>query len=737
MQFTKTSKFLQLTDYALLEYSYNDTIINTKDCDFIRLLNAHSGNFSYINYNPLDFDKPKKLTGNVLDNTVAQVDESTWLHFDIDRPFKFYERYKELELLFQPIYRGRKTELNIIYDSIKVHIVSGYNFDDSSGMIIRGAYVDPNTLKQVFVCNYAYLKEDNNMQFNPKPFILGDRVYDKYIEVKIPSLQAIINTEYQIKDIFSTSVKVSDSEIYPDIYSSIPTYSSNCKINLLFYEIKDYRRNAEGTIEIKTPLPLGTNTNGIVRREIFYYDDFAQLTAVIQESMIGDYFEFFPTYNGEFLEDFILQQNSLGKNYLAIHDITMYEQLYNYGNYTEIMTHKQSFFQEEGFDDVFKYRPVVENESAITFTLEYTFRLLEKNENSQIIRKSTYTYPNAKKYGRWLNKINIPSGFQPLRIVNKIIQKDNKVFSSNIYNATKYISTTSGASNNSTTRTENIIKNIVPIQYRDISVNSNTLFVDATTNTDVPYIYTDTATNEPVKTNSFNLKSFLNSNIIYGQGEGVIYLSKMDNFVKFKLYKYDSKNTQALQLYNEIKSSETIDFYLVFYDKNNNEVKIAELNKLENLNTEKEEATLIFKIPSSVSRQILESTNYNFYITLENKLLTKISGADVWSESKDFETVLYTGKFYPIESYKKTNEIEYQTKESYLENKISEIGTKQLKMETLQEEYRDMVNKIETVQFNERQQELMNNFMQKWDTYMNEAQQMLNNIYLMATTNDA
>lgn len=723
MQLNKSSKFIQLTDYALLEYEYNSSVINTQDADFIRVLNAFTGSISYMNYNPRNFSLPRQLTGNVLDYSVQQINDTTWLHFDTDRPFKFYEQNDNL--LFQPIYMGRKTELNVVYDSIKVHLVSGWNFEDLSGLIIRAAYVDGNTLDQVFAANYAYLKEDTHINLNPHPILLGDRTYNRYIEVKIPSLKAIIDTEYQISDIFSSDVVYDNIKYNNLFYSKLPSYGTNCKINLLFYEVQNYSTGQNGQIEIRTPLPLGNETSGIIRRELMAYDDFSNLSAVVQESLSGDYFEFFPTYNGEFLEDFLMEQNSRGKDYVAIHDITLYEQVTNFGNYTEIITHKQTFFQEDGFDQVFKYRPVIENDNTITFTIEYTFRLLDKVENSQIIRKTTYTYPNAKKYARWLNKLNIPVGFQPIRVVNKIIKKDDKVFSSNMYNTTR---------NNGITTQTDLIKSIVPIQYKDISINSYTLFVDST-DVSAPKILYDINTKEPLRTDTFNFKSFLNSKIIYGQGDAIIYLNKFDNFIKFKLYKYSGISGEGPQTYSDLKSSDSINFYLVFYDKTGVEQKIKELNKVDNLNMDyTEEGTLIFKIPSNVSKNILESNNKNFYITVENKISTKVTGTNAWNYTKDFETVLYSGTFMAIENYNTSTDIEYQTKEQLLNSRLSDADTIRVKLEKLQQDYSELFNKIESAQFTAQQQDLMDNFKAKWETHMADAQTLLSDILKNAST---
>ena len=127
------------------------------------------------------------------------------------------------------------------------------------------------------------------------------------------------------------------------------------KLNILFYEVYDYAQGLNGQVEVRTAVPLGNDTKGIVRRELEPTDAFASISATIQESVSGDYFELFPTYNGEFIEDYVLQQAQSGAELMVIHDVEVFEQISTYGDYDELMTNKLTFYQEDGFDKEFKY----------------------------------------------------------------------------------------------------------------------------------------------------------------------------------------------------------------------------------------------------------------------------------------------------------------------------------------------------------------------------------------------
>lgn len=709
MNLTSSSRFIQLTPYALLEFTYNSDVINTKDVDFYRIINAFSGNLSYVNYNQSDYSLPKRLTGNSIDYTVMPIDDNMWVKFDLDRPLQYFQQQNEA-LFFQPIYLGRSTEINVVYDSIKVHIVSGYNFDDLGGFIIRASYVDNKNSKQVFAANIAYLKEDTHIKLNKTPMLIGDRIYDKYIEVKIPSLKSITDSDLQTKDIFNAVIDYGNNIIYKNLFD-IPDYN-NSKINIVFYEIYDYHVADNGQIMIRTALPLGNDTQGVVRTEILNYDNFANLVANIQESVVGDYFEIFPMYNGDFLEDFIVDQAKLGHNYIGIHDIELYEQISSFGDYDEILTHKQSFFQEDGFDQVFKFRPVVENSNAVTFTIEYTFRLLDKVDNSQVMRRATYTFPNAAKYGRWMQKLNIPIGYQPIKIVNKIIKNKDSSTGSNTYNLSKV---------NSTITQQNSTSTIVPFQFKDISVNSYTLFVDSSSKLTTKVLY-ENIPNTIIDTNKLNFQDFNNSNVIYGQGDCRVFINEYDNFLKFKIYKYIDKKSGVPEVFKDLKSGDNLNLYLIFKTSTGEEIRINEFKKVENINIQSEEdGVLIFKINSVNAQKIINSATSDFYITIENKISGKVTGTNAWNSKKDFETILYSGKWGKLTNYNQIDQIDYDLKSKILTNIIDNIKSENNKLQTLKNDYDVFINSIKDLKLDTTQQSSVEEFKSSWSKIIDNA----------------
>ena len=637
-----TSKFVQLNDHILLEYIYNSKIINTADSSFLRIINVYNSSLNYLSYNPSNFIKPKQLTNNILDNTVQPIDDNRWAHFDTDRPIKFFEQNNKM-LRFEGVWEDLQSNIDVLYDTIKIHIVSGWNFTDTAGFVIRAAYVDKTLNNVIYVANHAYLKEDTNINFNPRPIFLGNRTYDKYIEFSIPSLNNLSNINTELGNIFLTTNQ--------NILTQTFDYQ-NAKLNILFYDVGNYVLENGQTI-LKTTMPIDNDTVGLIRIDIDPFDPMSQLYAVVQESVTGDYFELFPSYEGSFIEDFIYSQMAkFNYSYTLIHDIEVYEQISNFGDYTEIMSQKFTYFQDSGFDKPFKFRPIIENNNAITFTIDYTIRLYNKTNESQVIRKASLTYPNANKYGRSMTHIGIDSSYQPMRIVNKIVNNDNVSEFSNLYSKKNYI-------NNVLTSQGSSILQYAVINTKNICVNNYTLFVDnITTTTNILF----DGTKQYV--DNIKFKQIVDSDIIYGQGDAIIYLTEFDNFIKFKIYKVDGISNIAIP-YSDIVNSPNTIFYLIFFDSTGKKIRITQYSDKANI-ADLQSGEILFKIPALNAVDIIKSIDKRFYITFENRIPQQVTGSSSLNVKSDFEVVLYQGKADVASNYKIDNNNDFNTKQNSL-----------------------------------------------------------------------
>jgi hypothetical protein len=79
------------------------------------------------------------------------------------------------------------SNIGVYYDSVKFHIISGYNFDNLDGVILQAKYQE-RTGKKATLMQILLQKSDVTLPvLNPNPIYLGGALYDKYVEVKIPA----------------------------------------------------------------------------------------------------------------------------------------------------------------------------------------------------------------------------------------------------------------------------------------------------------------------------------------------------------------------------------------------------------------------------------------------------------------------------------------------------------------------------------------------------------------------
>jgi len=85
-------------------------------------------------------------------------------------------------------------QTSYVFDTIKVHIISGYNFDDVAGFLLQvRAQVDPSAGSLIDLANFTWIKQilpsSNVIKFDSNTLHLGNRFYDKYVLLKVPSIQ--------------------------------------------------------------------------------------------------------------------------------------------------------------------------------------------------------------------------------------------------------------------------------------------------------------------------------------------------------------------------------------------------------------------------------------------------------------------------------------------------------------------------------------------------------------------
>ena len=198
--------------------------------------------------------------------------------------------------------------------------------------------------------------------------------------------------------------------------------------------------------------------------------------------------------------------------------------------------------------------------------------LVNSADQSRVTRIASYTSTNPAKYGSFIAPLQLQTLPQAQKIYNKLAT-----------------STNIGVPNTNTSPK-------VIIKY------SNVFFERGLVNT--------TMSNLVVKGNEITQADGQSSQneIAYGQGKAYIRISPFDNYYKFTFYQQSPLgNTQLIDL----ETSGT--YYIVFINNSNKKVSAPTIDNRNISNPAKGE--LAFKVSETLSTEILQYTNRNFYIT--------------------------------------------------------------------------------------------------------------------------
>jgi hypothetical protein len=389
------SNFIQVAPYLLLEYVYGDDSTKFLGSEYkpARLVNDYDNSqITYLNTNP-----SRNFTQNVLDYTAAKISGVEWVILDKDVPVPYISQDDNLH------YEDLSTQLSsllIMYDTVRFHVQSGYNFDNIEGLLLQLSLREAQTGLFSYLTSNFVLKGTDRFEFNPNPIFITDRLYDRYIEIKIPSVKDANNAFYSnpgnevgIGYQYTTQHNgfLFETQIYVDV-SEIATIT---------------KRN--GITFFKTDQSYQVN----VRQEDIYSD----VTAVIREATDGDYFEYFASFQGGFPAQLIEELNSLGGSYVIIHQLDVIEQV----DTRFLTTFSFTQIQNGSYEEPLTFRPILKYAGiSPSFSIEYTIRVYNTENGYQILKKSNTTSFNPTKYGKNTERIGLSAVASPLKVYNKV-----------------------------------------------------------------------------------------------------------------------------------------------------------------------------------------------------------------------------------------------------------------------------------------------------------------------------
>lgn len=616
------SRFVTLSDYCILEFMLTpigDASPEIISSEFFVSDNSHVDLFQIYNT-----EASIGTTKNTRGYSVVPIGGSKLIRVDLtDIPI--YTQYDP---------KITETQVNqslsnfMVMDTMRFHFASGFNFTEVENVIL-GARHKLNNLRQIQLASILVNSSTAQelLTFNSKPLFLGNTIYDKYVDIKIPAV-AYLDQDFEQfgQSSFSYAVTggsgfIKDAPITVSLTEA--TYEEYNADNGEVYELYQVVGYYEGSVP--------------------QINQFDNLGAIIQEATDGDYIEFYATWNNAFPEDLISTLNAQGvdNDWIFIHQLQVYEQI----GTAEVPSGNILLYQEDNFDEPLSYRPILKDAAfAVSMSIDYTLRLLNKKTGDQVIRTGSMSIFNPNKYGKRLAKIELKDGPQSLRVYNKIVKKT--IEASNLFTGKTPV-TKQSATPQVITQTKEV-KVTVPTFYKQANIRIS-------------------------QRNALIKSQDGTSDLIFGQGELTLPIDPTDNYIKFTVYEADTTKPGQQRFANLNNNSR----FTLNFGKTSSLI----YNSLTDPSVENPASGQIaFRIPKDQARKILESSDSLFYIGLVAEDGT--------------ETLMYTGKWMPSSEYAAILSSASTAKNDLINDPAAAITSLQETITALQSENESLKNKI-------------------------------------------
>lgn len=361
----KSSIFKKVNRDVLMEWVYDDSNFIIEPYKI--LSNSKTQIKSYV-------AGDTSITRNTEDNQLIQIDP-------------VLNKYAKVNLS-QYTYLSSQNYVSggIRHDKVKIYIPANFSFGEYQGFYFRAYTYDYRNKKFYDLSNFFYdytdeIKQGTLSLFTP-PLLYQDRVWNRFIEINIPS-------------VYSISLQRADGQVTPDTLNfnlaGTDGLSQTSPIFLDFYLIAKIQQ-------------IGSVKNYILSQKIStqfpQIPELEALSIFIEESKKGDYFEIYPIYNNSIQEfaNFVEDSKTINKLYYVEFTIIVFEQ--------NIRGKKNVIKIEENFNEPLEFRPIIKYSSS-TAIIDVEMKLIEKNTGSIVVRKSAYGIKpdQLSKYALGLKKI--------------------------------------------------------------------------------------------------------------------------------------------------------------------------------------------------------------------------------------------------------------------------------------------------------------------------------------------
>jgi hypothetical protein len=387
----RVSKFIKVDTDVLLEWIYDDNNFISEDYRIIINTLEDTRAFSQTETTGVIPNTTNNETIHQLFPVNEQINK--WGIVDPDPQTNRY-----------PILQYQKFPGNVPhrYDTVRLHFPVNYTFKDKLGVLLRISLLTQDQRNKFSLSEYYFDKSDPDrstleITLAAPPFLFQEVLWGKYIEIKIPSPEVVINDV----TINNGTRMPREGSIHKNLVEDDVNVLSNESPIFLDFSFLTKKQTQLSQTSYLTTEPFSTTLPVV--------PEFEQLGLKIQPAGEGlDYFEIFGTYSGTLsqFEDFIDNARLMGKNFYVLYEVCTFEK--------NIKTQQVTFSKFENFDLPIDFRPIIKF-STTTATIDVTMKLVDARDDSIIIRRASYSMlqDEVGKYSVNLTKIDVRDTFKP------------------------------------------------------------------------------------------------------------------------------------------------------------------------------------------------------------------------------------------------------------------------------------------------------------------------------------
>ena len=298
-----------------------------------------------------------------------------------------------------------------------------------------------------------------------KPIIFGNFIYDKYIEIAVPSIKNFYKVSYNDKTLGDILLGDNGNNAYEPNVRILFSYidEDDKKIS----DINVYDRNIllETYKNVKCIFSKTNSISGIIPTQNLTSDN---LGVYIAESPDYPYLEFYGTWKGEPLTNDIVNKFNIsiklydrayvrkeatyevskdyevGSNlnqWVVIHEITseLIDTNLNIVK-TETYSMSQIFLPTDTDTPRFYYRPILFDDQSLsleglTLHIKYLMRFINVEDGIQFLKQGSLSLTDLNKYNIRLAKLNFNT--TPYKVFNKIVENKQTLALTNTSNKLK------------------------------------------------------------------------------------------------------------------------------------------------------------------------------------------------------------------------------------------------------------------------------------------------------------